>query len=191
MAGEGRWRQVGTTKAARHQVFALQDSGLQAFLYADVGTEPNGFPLTILSMLARLGHDPWTQAASWAAMPRAAAIDGLSQSIVQMPLVPAALAGSRDIAARLVQLLPLNTRHASPVERGGAAPAGLTGRPAMMIWCGIAAGIGLSLMLTLKLATDDLRPQRPPMAFAGSVATVAAPSLDHAAPAASAVPIQP
>ena len=52
-------------------IFALKNSGLDAFLYADVGTEPNGSTLTILSMIARLGRDPWAEAANWATLPRA------------------------------------------------------------------------------------------------------------------------
>ncbi len=85
-------------------VFALKNSGLDAFLYADVGAELNGSTLTILSMIARLGRDPWVEAARWATLPRAGAIEGLVQSIAQMPLVPSALVEIRTTAARLVQL---------------------------------------------------------------------------------------
>ncbi len=34
--------------------FALKNSGLNEFLFAEIGTELNGSPLTILSVLARL-----------------------------------------------------------------------------------------------------------------------------------------
>lgn len=50
-------------QTTRSDVFALKKSGLEAFLYADVGIEANGSMLTILSLLARLGKDPWTEAA--------------------------------------------------------------------------------------------------------------------------------
>ena len=43
--------------------FALKNSGLNEFLFAEVGIELNGSPLTILSILARLGQDPWVEAA--------------------------------------------------------------------------------------------------------------------------------
>jgi hypothetical protein len=81
-------------------VFALKNAGLDAFLYADVGAEVNGSTLTMLSVLARLGKDPWAEAAKWAALPKAAVIDSLAQSIALMPLAPPALAGARDSAAR-------------------------------------------------------------------------------------------
>jgi hypothetical protein len=90
-------------------VLALKNSDLNAFLFADVGTELNGSPLTILSVLARLGQDPWAEAARWAKMPRGAAIDCLAQSIAKMPLEPQALAATFATAAWLVQLLPIQT----------------------------------------------------------------------------------
>jgi hypothetical protein len=66
----------------------------------------NGSALTILSMIARLGRESWAEAARWATLPRAGAIEGLAQSIAQMPLVPTALTETRATAARLVQFLP-------------------------------------------------------------------------------------
>lgn len=36
--------------------FALKESGLNDFLFAEVGTELNGSPLTILSILAKIGR---------------------------------------------------------------------------------------------------------------------------------------
>lgn len=178
-------------RAQLPDAFALKNSGLQAFLYADVGTEPNGSTLTIMSVLARLGNDPWAQAASWAAMPRAAAIDGLSQGIAQMSLVTAPLMGSRDVAARLVELLPANARQGIPAEAGGTNPVRPAAQTAMMIWWGIAAWIGLTLMLSFKPAADERRPTAPPMAVASSVSTVAAPPANHAASGLPAAPVLP
>jgi hypothetical protein len=89
--------------------FALKNSGLNSFLFAEVGTEQNGSPLTVLSVLARLGKDPWAQAAEWAKMSNAAMIEGLTASIAQMPLCPRALAEARVTSGRLVMLLPRQT----------------------------------------------------------------------------------
>jgi hypothetical protein len=90
--------------------FALTNSDLNAFLFADVGTELNGSALTILSVLARLGEDPWAEASRWAKMPKSAAVDCLSQSIGKMPLDPLALADTHATAARLILLLPSKNR---------------------------------------------------------------------------------
>jgi hypothetical protein len=91
---------------ASSDAFELQKSGLNDFLFAEVGNEENGYPLTILSVLARLGQDPWTESARWARLPKAAVIDCLTDSIVQMPLCPQALADARATAGRLILLLP-------------------------------------------------------------------------------------
>jgi hypothetical protein len=45
--------------------FALQQSGLNEFLFAPVGTETNGMTLSLVSVFARLGNDPWLEAADW------------------------------------------------------------------------------------------------------------------------------
>ena len=89
--------------------FALKNSDLNAFLFADVGMELNGSALTILSVLARLGQDPWAEAARWAKLPKTAAIDCLAQCIGKMPLGPQALAEAFATASSLVQLLPVRT----------------------------------------------------------------------------------
>ena len=94
--------------------FALKNSDLNAFLFADVGVELNGSALTILSVLARLGQDPWAEAARWAKLPKTAAIDCLAQCIGKMPLGPQALAEAFATASSLVQLLPVRTRDIRP-----------------------------------------------------------------------------
>jgi hypothetical protein len=106
---------------AQTDAFVLPNSGLNRFLHAEVGTELNGSALTILSVLARLGQDPWTEAARWARMPKGAIIDSLTKCIGQMPLSPQALRDARLTASRLVLLLP---------GQGGDAPAPATGASA-------------------------------------------------------------
>jgi hypothetical protein len=90
----------------QRDVFVSKNSHFNAFLFADVGTEQNGSPLTILSILARLGMDPWSQAEKWARMPDNVKIESLTQSIVQMPLCPHDLAEAGVTAGRLIMLLP-------------------------------------------------------------------------------------
>lgn len=87
-------------------IFALRDSSLNAFLFSDVGVEPNGTSLTILSLLARLGKDPWDEAAAWARQPKDAAIRLLTDSISQMPPNQQAFEEAHLTASRLIDLLP-------------------------------------------------------------------------------------
>jgi hypothetical protein len=132
-------------QARNPDAFAMKNSGLDAFLYADVGAELNGSTLTVLSMLARLGTDPWAEAARWATLPRATVIDSLAESIAKMPLASPALGATRAIAARLVQLLPAKTQngqgHAAGTQTPWAAPRWL------ILCCALLAGMALNMLL--------------------------------------------
>ena len=156
--------------------FALKNSGLDAFLYADVGAELNGSPLTILSVLARLGQDPWAEAARWAALPRAGVAESLAQSIAQMPLAPSALAETRATAERLVQLLPATT------PGGGAAkaktPVVPEWLPITVLYCAMAFGMALSALLSPKPSQAVATATEHPMPVAGAAGAAMA-SLSH------------
>jgi hypothetical protein len=93
-------------QAPSGDALALKNSGLNEFLFAELGTERNGSTLTVLSTLARLGKDPWAQASEWARMPGSAAVDGLTDSILRMPLCAPDFIEARATAGRLVRLLP-------------------------------------------------------------------------------------
>jgi hypothetical protein len=101
--------------------FALKTSNLNPFLFADVGTETNGSALTILSVLARLGQDPWAEAAGWTTLPKAGAIDCLARSIGKMPLDPLALSERTATAARLILLLPVQVQTPGQTIRSAVA----------------------------------------------------------------------
>lgn len=130
--------------------FALQRSGLNQFLLAEVGTEENGSPLTVLSVLARLGRDPWTEAAKWTKLPKASMIDCLADSIRQMPLRPQALADARITAARLILLLPAQVSH---MEAGVAGE-----KTTVPAWLPLAAVI---VALALGIAFEMAPPATP------------------------------
>jgi len=121
--------------------FVLKSLGVDAFLFAGVGTELNGSTLTILSVLARLGRDPWAEAA----------IDSLAQSIAQMPLCPSALAEARATAARLVLLLPAQTRLSRQSASADAAPPAMPKWvPLMILYCALALGMAANVMMLQK-----------------------------------------
>jgi hypothetical protein len=137
--------------------FAFKNSGLNDFLLAEVGTELNGSPLTILSILARLGQDPWAEAARWARLPKATTVDHLARSISQMPLCPQALLDARATATRLILLLPSQMQR--PMS-GHAAAATRTER--MPKWLPIVLIAGLvfaaGLTLTRLMPSGDAAP---------------------------------
>lgn len=81
-------------------------SELGTFLFSPVGTEENGMTLTVLSALARLGLDPWQEAARLAELPRCAAVTRLSGIIIALPCRLWSDADAKAIANRLVTTLP-------------------------------------------------------------------------------------
>src|SRR5215204_1077897 len=85
---------------------------LGRFLYAQIGQEENGTPLTILSALARLGLDPWQEAARLAKLPKDEAARELASLIARLPR-PIEFPDRRTIASKLAELLPKPTSGAS------------------------------------------------------------------------------
>jgi hypothetical protein len=86
--------------------FTLPRSRFNEFLFASIGTEGNGMPLSVVSALARLEIDPWQEAARLSELPKelaAAALDGL---IRRLPAGGWEQSEIRIIAARLIELLP-------------------------------------------------------------------------------------
>lgn len=86
--------------------FALRRSGLNEFLFAPVGTEANGMTLSVVSLLARQGSDPWQEAGRLAGLPRPEATECLARIIASMPSSVWPLQAATTIATRLIALLP-------------------------------------------------------------------------------------
>ena len=76
------------------------------FLYATIGPEEAAAPLSVLSMLARLGLDPWVEAARLAALPRSLATLDMAKIIAGLPASSPAHQHSVALVCRLVALLP-------------------------------------------------------------------------------------
>jgi len=89
-----------------HSVFSLRTSAFNDFLYAPIGEEDNGMVLTTLSALARLGVDPWDEAARLSEQPKETATKRLTLIISGLPHGQWAASSAGDIAARLSALLP-------------------------------------------------------------------------------------
>lgn len=116
---------------AASDVNALQRSDLNEFLFADVGTESSGMVLSVVSLLARQGSDPWREADRLAVLPKQDAADSLAHAIANMPHGIWSLPDAVSIAARLIGLLPArparaerhspNTNSSSPFSVSGAA----------------------------------------------------------------------
>ena len=95
------------------------------FLFAPIGDERNGMLLSVLSALARLGVDPWLEAAHLTHMPEETATERMASLIAALPDRPSAQPDSASVAARLIALLPrgnaTNKALRAPTPDGPAA----------------------------------------------------------------------
>src|ERR1700688_1326508 len=146
--------------------FSLSRSEVNAFLFAPIGEEGNGMPLSVLSALARLGMDPWQEAARLAKSPKELAAVTLASLIGRLPPGRWGPSDTRKIAARLVELLP---RGAS------AAPSDSTGlrwrerpNPRVTAWL-LAFALGAAILLGIAMRKEvPSGADSPPAAVSGT-----------------------
>ncbi len=101
--------------------YSLGHSQFNEFLFAFIGQEKSGQSLTVLSALARLGLDPWEEAARLSEMTKEAAASALTAAIAGLPEGDWKASDSRSIAIRLLDWLPRRG------EGSGASPQGRSG----------------------------------------------------------------
>jgi hypothetical protein len=94
--------------------FALRRSGLNEFLFASLGSEPSGLTLSLLSVFARRGDDPWKEAEKLVGLSKRDAIESVAQTLVRMPRSVWTLLDATAVATRLVALLPARLGDAEP-----------------------------------------------------------------------------
>jgi hypothetical protein len=151
----------------------LQRSDLNEFLFADVGTERSGMMLSVVSLFARQGSDPWREADRLAELPKAVATDSLARSISEMPQGRWNPPDAAVIAARLIGLLPKRPAGVAARSLGGAATwlpslrAMPSARNAIVLAC-LALGI-------VYAVSAMLRPAPTPVG-GGDVATFSTPA---------------
>tara|TARA_R110002124_G_C8973128_1_gene515510 strand:+ start:4172 stop:4744 length:573 start_codon:yes stop_codon:yes gene_type:complete len=103
----------------------------ERFLYASVGEDRNGYVVTVLSTLARLGLDPWKETAELVALGRDAARARLGTLLTRFPDVPTLESDHSRVAGDLSQLLPESPpsqtlkRVASTVADGSLGKSGV------------------------------------------------------------------
>ena len=130
-----------TAKMALPERFSLLHSELNGFLFATMGAEENGAPLSVLSGLTRLGIDPWAEGARLARLPREAAARALAPLIARVGKNRSE-SDVRDIARHLAGLLPRPGTSISPGSTGVHSRW-----PAVSIFC-----IGFALLLAVMAA---------------------------------------
>jgi len=123
-----------------------------SFLFAPIGDDGHGQPLSVLSALARSDVDPWEEAGALARMPRKKAKARLTALIVALPDEPIAALRLDAIASDLVALLPRANnfvpRPQSDVRRSENAQA----------WLGLSVLVVLTAMALIISAPQSQRP---------------------------------
>ena len=129
--------------------FSLLDSEFNEFLFATVGEERVGVPLSVLSAFTRLGLDPWLEAARLSDLPRESAVAALSGTIARLPFACWELSETPGIATRLIEALPRRRpaadKPAKPREAKGAR------FPIWLIVLAVGAGLLLSMAASGEL----------------------------------------
>ena len=135
--------------------YSLGHSEYNAFLFASVGEEKIGMPLTVLTALTRLGQDPWLEAARLADLSKEAALLAFTATIARLPEGDWKAADAGAIAARLLKWLPGKSAKAAPPPARVASPSvgermKLVIAP-WMVWGVLVVAI---LLVTVYLQTD-------------------------------------
>ena len=94
---------------------------LDRFLFASVGEEVDGVPLSVLSALARMGLDPRGEAARLSLLAGEPAADQLAPTIARLPGGRWTVSEMRRIAGGLIELLPPATKSGEYDEHTGGA----------------------------------------------------------------------
>jgi hypothetical protein len=134
------------------------------FLYASVGEDNNGMPLTVLSALARVDVDPWEEASKLTQLPQESAVTHLASLLGTLRNVPVVGLDSARIAAALIALLPCPRDRVPPMLKAALAQAVPTKNPAVVSTLLTVMTFVIFMMLSQWLmgGLEAARPVEPP-----------------------------
>lgn len=133
--------------------YSLGHSEFNDFLFASVGEEESGAELSVLSALARLDMDPWSEAARLSELTREAATSALAATLQSLPDGGWKTSEIRSIAVRLVAHLPRHgSSRAKPsptakaVNQKAASQKPVSEAQKWLLWIGLAVAVLMVLM---------------------------------------------
>src|SRR5258708_35815170 len=149
---------------ALRRLYAPFRPDLNKFLFAAVGEERNGIPLSMMSALAQLDPDPWEEAGRLSTLAKQEAIERLTGLILRLPGMRRPSSEAQQIAAELVDALPMHKGEASPAQEvRRAAPRNIaSGKAFWLLWLAVAA-IAMFLLLSQLERTFVDMGQHPPL----------------------------
>lgn len=133
-----------------------------AFLFAPAGHDADGTPVTLLTVLARLGVDPWEEAADLAHLSREPAMQRLASRLEAMPNRSESAADTVNIATRLIALLHRAPSQKTVLPDAPAPSSPAAAKPSKRLSVAAYCLIGLFVLLVAQWALSS-RPSQPPM----------------------------
>lgn len=146
-----------------------------AFLFAQLGADGSGLPLSVVSVLARLDLDPWHEAVHLASLPPNTAARKLA-SILEA--AHTAAMGSSDIcsiATRLVAMLPRPATALSPSSADSPGSAGMSSARSTANWRSLA--VYLIVVIVTQLLMAHLIPTPRTARLASSSSSISAQTV--------------
>ena len=139
--------------------FAPLRPELDPFLFAVVGEERNGIPLSTISALTQLGLDPWEEAGRLASLANRDAVERLTELIMRLPGARRPLSEAREIAVALIDVLPpRNAASGSAEKRRPGIPNIARGNAFWVICFFVTAVAFLIMIVNGNLSVGDQRP---------------------------------
>jgi hypothetical protein len=135
--------------------FSLLNANFDQFLFASIGEEENGMPLSVASALARLGTDPWVEAGRLAKMPHEAATEALVAMVARISPARVTPSDAAATAARLILLLPSGVSSPSVAQAGPAgAPRDWFNRLIVVLCLALLAFASFNLFVDRGVPSD-------------------------------------
>jgi|SRR6185437_6452967 len=123
-------------------------SEFDGFLLSNIGIQPNGMPLTVLSLLARIGVDPWNQAERLSVLPNELAVSWLAKAISRCPPDSVVPSNATILASDLVNRLP-GASH--KLRFDGTIASGLEDTPTLTLMMLFYVGTCVFLLMFLNM----------------------------------------
>jgi hypothetical protein len=128
------------------RAFAPMLPEFDSFLFATVGEELDGAPLSVLSALSRLGLDPRDEAARLSRLTKEAAADQLARMIARLSDRSWNLSEAHRIAGGLIERLPMsNTAGKPPRPEAGAEPTNGSKTSRFLVYAALVIALLVSL----------------------------------------------
>jgi hypothetical protein len=154
-----------------HSAYAPVLPEMDPFLFASVGEEVRGIPLSVLSALAQLGLEPRNEAVRLSSLTSEAAASQLGGLFARLPGRSWTSSEIRGIASKLVELLPAGQNGGKADQIASAThgkPSRIASGHLIYLALALSAALALGLIANGFIASDN-REAAAPVPAASSV----------------------